>query len=109
MNTKIEDLINASKLNELVHKKQVEEQKKTTLVWFLAIVGAVATVAAIAYAVYRYFTPDYLADLDDDIDDDLDDDFFDDLSDDSDDETVEETSKKAEEEAEVTAESTEAE
>jgi len=90
MNTKIEDLINASKLNELVHKKQVEEQKKTTLVWFLAIVGAVATVAVIAFAVYKYFTPDYLADLDDDFDDD----FYDDLDDDSTEASAEESEEE---------------
>lgn len=82
MNSKIEDLLNASKLNELVHKKQLEEEKKSTLLWVLAIIGAVASVAAIAFAVYKYFTPDYLADLDDDFDDD----FYDDLDDDSDDE-----------------------
>ena len=44
------------------------------LVKFLAIVGAVTIVAAIAYAVYRYFTPDYLEDLEDDFDDYFDDD-----------------------------------
>ena len=34
--------------------------------------------AAIAYAVYRYLTPDYLEDFEDDFDDDFDDDFFED-------------------------------
>jgi hypothetical protein len=42
----------------------------------LAIVGAVAAVAGIAYTVYRFFTPDYLEDFEDDFDDDFDDDFF---------------------------------
>lgn len=87
MNSKIEDLLNAAKLNELVHKKEMEEEKKSTIVWVLAIIGAIATIAGIAFAVYKYFTPDYLADLDDDFDDD----FYDDLDDDSDDE---ETSKE---------------
>ena len=36
-------------------------------------VGAVAAVAAIAFAVYRFFTPDYLEDFEDDFDDDFDD------------------------------------
>lgn len=31
--------------------------------WVLAIIGAVAAVAGIAYAVYRFFTPDYLEDI----------------------------------------------
>ena len=34
--------------------------------WVLAIIGAVAAVAGIAYAVYRFFTPDYLEDFEDD-------------------------------------------
>jgi hypothetical protein len=96
MNTKLEDLLNASKLNELLHKKELEEEKKSTLVWVLAIIGAVATVAAIAFAVYKYFTPDYLADLDDDFDDD----FYDDLDDDSDDDAEESKEKETEEEKE---------
>lgn len=88
MNSKIEDLLNASRINELVHKKQLEEEKKSTIIWLLAIIGAVAAVAAIAFAVYKYLTPDYLADLDDDFDDD----FYDDLDDDSEEEPEKETS-----------------
>ena len=42
----------------------------------LVIIGFIAVVAAIAYAVYRYLTPDYLEDFDDDFDEDFDDDFF---------------------------------
>ena len=37
-----------------------------------------SAVAAIAYAVYSFFTPDYLEDFEEDFDDDFDDDFFDD-------------------------------
>ena len=73
---KIEELLTATKLNELLHKKEAEEKKKNTLLWVLAIIGAVAAVAAIAYAVYRYFSPDYLEDCEDDYDDEFDDDFF---------------------------------
>ncbi len=36
---------------------------------FLAVIGAVTIIAGIAYAIYRYFTPDYLEDLEDDFDD----------------------------------------
>jgi len=67
---KLEDLVNAVKLNELLGKKEEPEEKKcNVLVWVLAIVGAVAAVAAIAYAVYRYFTPDYLDDFEDEFED----------------------------------------
>ena len=36
------------------------------------------SVAAIAYAVYCFFTPDYLEDFEEDFEDDFDDDFFND-------------------------------
>ena len=75
---KMEDFLTATKLNELLHKREVEEKNKNTVLWILAIIGAVAAVAGIAYAVYRFFTPDYLEDFEDDFDDDFDDDFFDD-------------------------------
>ncbi|MBQ3513036.1 MAG: DUF4366 domain-containing protein [Lachnospiraceae bacterium] len=67
-----DDLISVAKLSELVNKK--EEKKDNKIVWTLAIIGAVAAVAAIAFAVYKYLTPDYLDD-DDDFDDLFDDDF----------------------------------
>ena len=68
--SKVEDLMNAAKLNDLLTKKQDDEKKKNTILWVLAIVGA------IAYAVYKFFTPDYLEDFEDDFDDDFDDDYF---------------------------------
>ncbi|MCI8355820.1 MAG: hypothetical protein HFI47_12265 [Lachnospiraceae bacterium] len=58
-----------------------EEKRNNTLLWVFAIIGAVAAVAAISYAVYRYFTPDYLEDFEDDFDDDFEDDFFEDEDD----------------------------
>ena len=73
---KMEEMINLSRLNDLLNKKEEEEKKKTCILWILAIIGAVAAVAAIAYAVYRFFTPDYLADFEDDFEDEFNDDFF---------------------------------
>ncbi|MFP3156499.1 hypothetical protein LQZ18_19180 [Lachnospiraceae bacterium ZAX-1] len=73
---KVEEFLNAAKLNDLLHKQNTEE-KKSKVLWILAIVGAVVAVVAIAYGVYRFFTPDYLEDFEDDFDDDFDDDFFD--------------------------------
>ena len=46
-------------------KKEAESQKNK-VIWVLAIIGAVAAVAGIAYAVYRFFTPDYLEEFEDD-------------------------------------------
>lgn len=77
---RVEEIMNATKLNEFLHRKEEEEKKKTCVLWILAIIGvvaAVAAVAAIAYGVYRFFTPDYLEDFEDDFEDDFDDDFFD--------------------------------
>ena len=73
--SKVEELIAATRLNELVNKKEEEKPGKTIL-WILAVVGAVAAVAAIAYAVYCFFTPDYLEDFEEDFEDDFDGDFF---------------------------------
>lgn len=53
--SKVEDIIAASKLSELMNKKEEDKHGKTVL-WILALVGAVAAVAGIAYAVYCFFT-----------------------------------------------------
>ena len=39
--------------------------------WVLAVVGVVTVIAAIAYAVYKFVTPDYYEDDDIDFDQDL--------------------------------------
>ncbi len=70
--SKVEEFIAESKLSDLL-KKNEDEKQKNTVIWVLAIIGAVAAVAGIAYAVYRFFTPDYLEDFEDDFDDDFDD------------------------------------
>lgn len=70
LNEKIEDLLAAL-------KKKEDEKEKNTVLWVLAIIGAVAAVAGIAFAVYRFFTPDYLEDFEEDFDDDFDDYFED--------------------------------
>ena len=69
---RLDEIMEAIKTNEFLKKK--EEKKNNCLIWVLAIVGAVAVIAGIAYAVYRYLTPDYLEDFDDDFDDDFEDD-----------------------------------
>lgn len=74
--TRIEELLAATKLNDLVNKKE-DDQVKNVVLWGLAIVGAIAAVAGIAYAVYRIVTPDYLEDFEEDFED-FDDDIFDD-------------------------------
>lgn len=59
---RVEDLINSAKTNELLgellHIKKEEEKKSNVLMWVAITLGAVLAVAGIAYAVYRFFTPD---------------------------------------------------
>ena len=72
MSNKLEELMNTAKINELLHKKELEEKNKNGI-----IIGAVAAVAAIAYAVFRHLERDYLDDFDaDDFGDNFDDDFI---------------------------------
>ena len=92
---RIEDLVAAL-------QKREEEKNKNTVLWILAIVGAVSVVAGIAYAVYRFFTPDYLEDFEEDFEDDFDDDFDDDFFEDE--KAEEKKSEKKEERAEEKAE-----
>lgn len=62
-----------------LYRKKEEVKKTNPLVIVLAVVGAIAFVAAIAYAVYYFFIPEdseYFEDFDDD------DEFFDEEDDD---------------------------
>ena len=47
-----------------------------------AVIGIIVAVAAAAYGIYRFFTPDYLDDFEDDFEDGFEDDFFEDEEDD---------------------------
>ena len=76
----VDEMLNAVKTNEmlgeLLHIKKEEEKKQNIVMWILIAVGAVLAVAGIAYAVYRFFTPDFMDDCDEEFDDEYDD-FFD--------------------------------
>ena len=72
---KLSDLLEMAKVSDIIATKKEKEDSK--IVWALAIIGAIAAVAGIAFAVYKYLTPDYMDDFDEDFDDDFDDDFFD--------------------------------
>ena len=77
MSNKLEELMNTAKINDLLHKKELEEKNKNGIIIALAIIGAVAAVATIAYAVFRHLERDYLDDFDaDDFGDNFDDDFI---------------------------------
>lgn len=78
---KLENLIEMSKLNDLLGKKE-EEKKCNTVLCVLAVIGVIAAAAAVAYAIYRYFNPRFL----DDFEDEFEDEFEEDEDDDDDDE-----------------------
>lgn len=72
---KVEELLAATKLGALLKKE--EEEKKSKVCCIVGCILAVAAVAGIAYALYKYFTPKYYDEFDDEFDeDDFDDDFF---------------------------------
>ena len=73
--SKIEEIVSATKLHDVLHKKD-ENKAKNTILWILTVVGAVAAIAGIAYAVYRYFTPDYFEEYEEEFEDDFEDDFL---------------------------------
>ena len=78
---KLAEKLSMAKLNDLL-KKEEEEKKPSKAVIIFAIIGVLVAVAAAAYGIYRFFTPDYLDDFDDEYDDEFDDDFFEDEDDD---------------------------
>ena len=73
---KLSDLLEMAKVSDIIATKKEKEDNK--IVWALAIIGAIAAVAGIAFAVYRFFAPDYLEDFEEDFDDDFDDYFSED-------------------------------
>ena len=77
MDKKIEELLSTVKINALLHPAKNEETKKDNpYIVALVIVGAIALIAAIAYAVYYFFVPDKLVDFEDDFDDVYEDEIF---------------------------------
>ena len=66
-------------LQGLIEAVRAEERKNYVL-RILAVIGTIAAIAAIAYGIHRFLTPDYFDDYDDD--DDFDDEDFDDDFDD---------------------------
>jgi hypothetical protein len=70
MGNRFDDWLNAMKLGEYVHKKDSSEQNgRQVIMCVLSMVGAIALIASIAYAVYKFMNRDYLDDFNDDFDD----------------------------------------
>ena len=96
--------VTKAKFQELIDAvKAKNEETENKLIWCLALIGGVVIVAIIAYAVYRFLTPDYYDDYDDDdFDDDFDD--FDDFDDEDDEDVEEEPAAEQETQTEEQAE-----
>ena len=92
--------VTKAKFQELIDAvKAKNKETENKLIWGLALIGGALIVALIAYAVYRFLTPDYYDDYDDDdFDDDFDD--FDDDIDEDDEAAAEEEAEEPEEEEE---------
>lgn len=66
-------------IDELKLKKLLREEKKMNpIVVVLIVIGVIVLVAAVAYAIYRFFAPNCLEDLEDEFEDEFEDDFFED-------------------------------
>ena len=73
--------VNIGKMNDVIHlnkKKEIAKENKIGLKTVLIVIGVIALIAVVVYALYRFLAPDYYDDFEDDFDDDFDDDFFDD-------------------------------
>ncbi|SFB33551.1 hypothetical protein SAMN05216249_1224 [Acetitomaculum ruminis DSM 5522] len=78
---KFKDMVDMRRIAEIVSKlDEVKAQKKKDkTLTILAVIGVVAVVLGLCFAIYKFFTPDYLDDFDEDFDDDdIEDDFFED-------------------------------
>ena len=56
--------------------REAENKKCNAWKWILAIIGILAAIGGVAYALYRLTQQDCLEDFEEDFEDDFDDDFF---------------------------------
>lgn len=63
------DGIEDSRMYQMLVRKERKDVGNTIL-WIIGIIATIAAVAGIAYAVYRYFSMDYMKDFSDDFEED---------------------------------------
>ena len=68
--SKLEELVEMVKADELLKQNKEKDKGCNVLLCILAIIGAVAAAAGIAYAVYRFLSPNYLKEFEDEFADD---------------------------------------
>lgn len=69
-------MISTAKLGTILKKRDDDKIKKTVL-GVLAIFGAMAAIAGVAYAIYRFITPNYLKNFEEDFEDNFEDEYLD--------------------------------
>lgn len=65
---RVEELISRGKIMEYIEKKKEDDKLKKKLLIALAVIGGIAAIAAIAYAVVQFVKPDYLEEYEEDDD-----------------------------------------
>lgn len=74
------ELLATMKLNEMVEEGE-EKKAKNKVKTILIVIAVLAIIGVICYALYKYFSPDYLDEYEDDMEDEFEDDFFEDEDD----------------------------
>lgn len=64
----MDELIGAAKFSNLLSKKE-ESDRRSKLLWIIAIVGAIVAIVVIANLIYKFFAPDYMDDFEDEFED----------------------------------------
>lgn len=72
---RVDELVGLARFDEVMKKRDDAKFKKTVCT-VLIVVAAVLAVAGIAFALYKFFTPEYLEDFEEDFEDDFDDEYF---------------------------------
>lgn len=67
---KANDILNVIKATEFLKKEEENKKKNQTIAIVCGVIIGIVAVAAIAYGIYCYFTPDYLDDFEDEFEDD---------------------------------------
>ena len=57
---RVDDLLSAVKLGELMHTKKEEERKVNKWIAIVSIIGIIIIVGIVAYTVYKVLTPEEL-------------------------------------------------
>ncbi len=72
---RVDELVSLARIDELMKKRDDDKFKKTLYTIAIVFVCMIA-IAGLAFALYKFFTPEYLEDFEEDFEDDFDDEYF---------------------------------